>query len=211
MSSTELKLFDSSGKELGTKSVPESIFDREIVPGLLHQVVRWQRAKKRAGTHKVLTRAEVSGGGKKPFRQKGLGRARAGSNTSPVWVGGGVAHGPKPRSYDFHLNRKEKKCALGSAISARTKEGKCFAVADFGLSEIKTREAVKVLKALGVGQNNSALVALGEDEETVFKSLRNVANVKPILAKGLNVYDILNSEYLVVTEKALEQIETRFA
>lgn len=211
MSSTELKLFEPSGKEVGKKTVPSEIFACEPVPGLLHQVVRWQRAKRRSGTHSTLTRTQVRGGGSKPWRQKGLGRARAGTSSSPVWVGGGVAHGPRPRDYEFRLNRKERKRALISAISARTREERCLLLTDFGLEEIKTRDAVSVLKALGISHDASAIIVLGDEEQLAYKSLRNIHGVKPIWVAGLNVYDILGADYLVVTQKALPLIEQRLA
>ncbi|HQH26988.1 MAG TPA: 50S ribosomal protein L4 [Oligoflexia bacterium] len=211
MSSAELKLYDATGKQVGTRPVPAEVFAGAVVPGVLHQVVRWQRAKKRAGTHSVQTRAEMTGGGRKPWRQKGLGRARAGSNTSPLWVGGGVAHGPKPRSYEFGLNKKERKKALCGAISARTQEGRCFAVTSFDLEEIKTKQAAKALRQLGIPRGEKVAVVTGDDETTAVYSLRNIAGVTVMSAAGLSVYDILNANYLVITEKGLAGIEGRFA
>ena len=212
MATAEIKLFDSNGKEVGTKSVPADVFALEgEVDHLLHQVVRWQRAKKRAGTHNVLTRAQVSGGGKKPWKQKGLGRARAGSNTSPVWVGGGVAHGPKQRSYEFALNKKEKRKALCGAISKRVAEGACFAVTGFGLDEIKTKEAAQVLERLGVGSRERAVIVAEDGDSVTTMSLRNIAGITAIPAKGLNVYDILNAKYLVITEKGLDEVSQRLS
>ncbi|MCB0323496.1 MAG: 50S ribosomal protein L4 [Bdellovibrionales bacterium] len=209
MATAELKLFDSNGKEVGTKEVSADIFSCEVLPHLLHQVVRWQRAKRRAGTHTVLTRAEASGGGRKPWRQKGLGRARAGSNTSPIWVGGGVAHGPKQRDYSFSINRKERRRALCSAISQRAKEGNCFAVTDFGLGEVKTKAAHQVLQRLGIGAKDRAVVVAAEEDEHVTLSLRNIAGVTAMPAEGLNVYDVLNAKYLLLTEKGLAKVEER--
>ena len=211
MSSTELKLFDFKGKEVGTKAVSENIFACEISEGLLHQVVRWQRAKRRAGTHSTKTRAQMSGGGRKPWRQKGLGRARSGSNTSSIWVGGGIAHGPKPRSYEFSINKKERKRALCSAISSRNLEGRCLALTEFGLNEIKTQKAVKVLEALGIKDGERAVIVATDDDTHVAKSLGNVSGVTTLPVAGLNVYDILNAKYLIVTEKALDGIEQRLS
>lgn len=211
MSSVNIPFFDSKGKDLGTKEVSAAVFDCDISPSLLHQVVRWQRAKKRAGTHTVKTRSQVRGGGRKPWRQKGLGKARAGSSSSPIWVGGGVAHGPKQKSYDFSINSKEKKKALCGAITSRVKEGKCLAINSFDLSEIKTKEGRKVLDAIGVPAGNKVVVLATSSDENVFKSLRNLERVLPLDIAGLNVYDLLNAKYLVVTEKALEGIEARFA
>ena len=212
MAKTEIPFFDSKGKNIGTKEVPADIFATEgSVAHLLHQVVRWQRAKKRAGTHTVKTRSQVRGGGKKPWRQKGLGRARAGSSSSPLWVGGGVAHGPKQRSYEFSLNRKERRKALCGAITERAKNGSCFALKDFDLKEIKTKEAAVVLRNLGVSSKERAVVVAAEDEEFVAQSLRNIPGITALPVKGLNVYDILNAKYLVLTEKGLEGVSERFA
>ena len=208
--STELPVFSADGKKSGTREVASSIFGAETKQGLLHQVVRWQRAKKRAGTHTVLTRSQVRGGGAKPWRQKGTGRARAGSSSSPVWVGGGVAHGPKQRKYDFKLNKKEKKQAICSALSARTQEGRALVVKDFGLSEIRTKEAVNVLRSLGVEKGDSALV-ISNSDDILSKSLRNVAGVRLLEPKAVNVYDVLVSKHLVIQEAALEAIESRLS
>ena len=205
----ELDLFDAKGKKVGKKKVPASIFEADVAGQLLHQVVRWQRAKKRAGTHSVLTRAEVRGGGRKPWLQKGLGRARAGTNSSPIWVGGGVAHGPKPRSYEFRLNKKERRAALCSAISVRKAEGKCLALKDFELAEIKSKQAQAVLENLGITRGVSAVVVASAEDANVSLSVRNLPRVKALPAQGLNVYDVLDAEYLVVTEKALEGITSR--
>lgn len=211
MSSVELKLFDTSGKEVGTVPVPAELFDRKPGRSMLHQMVRWQLNKRRAGTHSVLTRAEMSGGGTKPWRQKGLGRARSGSNTSPLWVGGGVAHGPKPRDYSFWLNKKERKQALAGAVSARRNEGKCLIIQDFGLSEIKTKKAAQMLRSLGIEKGKTAVVVTSGDEENAEKSLRNLPGLVLLRAEGLNVYDVIRCEYLVMTEKALAAVEQRFA
>ncbi len=212
MATAEIKLFDASGKEVGTKTVPADIFGlKEGVAHLLHQVVRWQRAKKRAGSATVLTRAQVRGGGRKPFKQKGLGRARAGSNTSPLWVGGGVAHGPKQKSYEFSLNRKERAKALKGAISQRVGEGTCVALTDFGLEDFKTKQAVEVLKNLGVSDRDKAVVVAEEAEGFVAKSLKNIPGVKAMPAKGLNVYDVLNAKYLIMTEKGLDGVTERLS
>jgi large subunit ribosomal protein L4 len=211
MSNVNIPLFDSKGKELGVKEVPSAIFDCEIAPSVLHQVVRWQRAKKRAGTHSVKTRSQVRGGGRKPWRQKGLGRARAGSSSSPIWVGGGVAHGPKQKSYDFSINNKERKKALCGAITSRVRAGKCIAINSFDLAEIKTQNAAKVLNAIGIASGEKVVVVASGEDSNVTLSLRNLERVKPLDVAGLNVYDLLNAKYLVVTEKALEGVEARLS
>lgn len=205
----ELSVVDASGKSVGKKSVSSEFAAEKITISLLHQVVRWQRAKRRAGTHSVKTRAEVAGGGVKPWKQKGTGRARAGSNTSPLWVGGGVAHGPKPRSYEFRLNKKEKRAALSCAVSQRRLEGRLIVVDSFGLSGIKTKAAKAVLSAVGVKNGAKTLVVVPSDDMVLEKSLRNLANVKVIQAGGLNVYDVLHSEFLVFVGEAVTSVDER--
>ena len=205
----QIKLVDSNGAETGGKAVSAEIFANPVKAGLLHQVVRWQRAGWRAGTHSVLTRATMSGGGTKPWRQKGTGRARAGSNTSPLWVGGGIAHGPKPRKSDFKLNRKEKKLALCGAISARNSEGRLIAIEDFGLAEIKTKQAQQVLNSIGVSKGKSALVVVPEGSDELQKSLRNIEGITVTQPIGVNVYDVLNTQYLVMVGTALDAVQSR--
>ncbi len=207
----KIPFYNAQGKELGEKEVSESIFGVNAIKSILHQVVRWQRAKRRAGTHSVLTRAQASGGGRKPWKQKGTGRARAGSNTSPLWVGGGIAHGPKQRSYEFNINKKQKAKALCGALSARVKEGNCKGIDTFALSEIKTKKAAEVLKNIGISEGAKVLVVSTPEDNFVDLSIRNIEGVSNIPVGGLNVYDILNAKYLVLTEKALEGVEQRFA
>lgn len=204
----ELDVVDSSGKKVGSRSVPASIFGVPMNEHLLHQVVRWQRAKARAGTHKSKTRAEVRGGGAKPWRQKGTGRARAGSNTSPLWVGGGTAHGPRPRDYGFRLNKAERRKALCCALSARVSEGKLAILKDFGLSEIKTKQAKQVLGALGI-DGEKVVVIIPDGDETSAKSLRNIARTVVYQPAGLNVYDVVNAQSVVIVDDALAGVQAR--
>lgn len=204
----EIKLFNEAGAEVGTRKIDQEIFGVRVRPGLLHEVVRWQRAKWRAGTHKTKTRAETSGGGKKPWRQKGMGKARSGSNTSAIWVGGGVAHGPKPRSYEFSLNKKFKKKVLCGALSSRVTEGKCFALTGFGLTAPKTKQAIETLGAIGL-TGKKAIIVTGADDVLATKSVRNIDRVKPLTAIGLNTYDIINSEFILFTEQGLNEFESR--
>jgi large subunit ribosomal protein L4 len=198
---------DSSGKKSGSRELSAEQFSTVVKTGLLHQLVRWQRSKRRAGTHAVKTRATVSGGGIKPWRQKGTGRARAGSIRSPLWVKGGIAHGPKPRSYEFDLNKKQRKKALSGALSTRLEEGRLLIVKDFSLEQIKTKQAVQVLENIGVAKGKKALVVVTADDDFSYKSLRNISGVKVIRVNGLNVYDVVNSEYVVLTEPALDVLE----
>lgn len=206
----ELTVVDVTGKDVGKKSV-SAAFNTSAKLGLIHQVVRWQRAAKRAGTHSTKTRSEVAGGGAKPWRQKGTGRARAGSNSSPVWVGGGVAHGPHPRKYDFRMNRKERRVALGGVISQRLEEGRLIAVDSFNLTEVKTKTASEALISLGIAKGTSALVVLPYSDENTEKSMRNLAGIKVIRSEGLNLYDILNHKYLVFVGDAVEKVDQRLA
>ncbi|HMO18128.1 MAG TPA: 50S ribosomal protein L4 [Oligoflexia bacterium] len=204
----EIKLFNEAGAEVGVRKLDQEIFGVRVRAGLLHEVVRWQRAKWRAGTHKTKTRAETSGGGKKPWKQKGMGKARSGSNTSAIWVGGGVAHGPKPRSYEFALNKKFKKKVLCGALSSRVKEGKCIALTGFGLKAPKTREAVTTLNAIGL-EGKKAIVVTGSDDVFATKSIRNIDRIKPLTAIGVNTYDVVNAEYVLFTEQGLNEFVTR--
>ena len=174
---------------------------------LMHQVVRWQRAKKRAGTHSVQTRAEMTGGGKKPWKQKGTGNARAGSNTSPLWVGGGIAHGPKPRSYEFRLNKKERAKALRTALEVRRTEGKLYVMKSLSLSGYKTKDAVEALKKLSVPSRESTLLVIPAADLKVEKSFANIEGMKVVRLSGLNVYDVVSCKHVVMTEEALKQFQ----
>ncbi len=206
---SQLNILDSAGKTVGSKDVKAEVFSADIKKHLLHQTVRWQRAKLRAGTHSTLTRAQMSGGGKKPWKQKGTGNARSGSNTSSIWVGGGIAHGPKPRDYEFSLNKKERSLALASALSARNQEGNLLLVQDAALSQGKTKEAVKALKALGL--KGKTLVVVAKEDKKAQLSLRNIEKVTVLSPTGLNVYDIMVNKYLVISETALPHVEKRFS
>ncbi len=210
MSDTEITLHDAKGKEIGKKSVSSDIFGTKAPKHLFHQVVRWQRARWRAGTHSTQTRAEMSGGGRKPWKQNGTGNARAGSNTSSTWVGGGIAHGPKPRDYEFRLNKQERRRALIGALSARNAEERLLLVDSFGIKGPKTKDALSVLTAIGVKPRERTLVVLATNEEATAKSLRNIERVTVIPAAGLNVYDILNAKYVVIVGDALGEVEKRF-
>ena len=209
MASEEIKVFDASGTQVGSHPAVAG-GGKKVAKHLLHQVVRWQRAKRRMGTHCTKTRAEVTGGGKKPWKQKGTGRARAGSNTSPLWVGGGIAHGPKPRDYEFRMNKKEKKRALQDAITSRSAEGRCMVVENFGLKQIKTKDALGVLTSLGIRPGQKTVVVVNTDDTMTATSLRNIKGVKVLNPIALNVYDVLASSFLVFTAPALEGVEARF-
>lgn len=211
MASQELVVINKAGKKVGTHAVPADIFSAKVAVGLLHEVVRWQRAKKRAGTHAVKTRAEVSGGGVKPWKQKGTGRARAGSIRSPLWVGGGVAHGPKPHKYEFSINKKARKRALSSVLSARHADEKLLVVDDFGLTEIKTKNAVSLLQSIGIPAGAKVVFVVPEQSEALKKSVRNIPGVKTLPVSGLNVYDLIHTEYVVMQDSVVDDVVSRVA
>jgi large subunit ribosomal protein L4 len=193
-------------EKVGEIELRDSVFDLVVKEHLLHDVVKMQLAGRRAGTACTKTRIEVSGGGKKPWRQKGTGRARSGSNTSPVWRGGGVSFGPKPRDFSIKLNRKVKKQALGMAMSARHQEGNLIVLDDFTLDAIKTKEFVKVMKVLDI---ENGLIITEKLNDNVNRSSRNVQGFKVLSTAGVNVYDILLHKKLVLVKSAIEDLEKR--
>jgi len=193
-------------EKVGEIELNEKVFDLVVKEHLLHDVVKMQLAGRRSGNACTKTRVEVSGGGAKPWRQKGTGRARAGSNRSPIWRGGGVAFGPKPRDYSLKLNRKVKKQALAMAMSARLQEGNLIVLDDFTLDMIKTKEFVKVMNVLDV--TNGLIITPGINEN-VSRSGRNVNGFKVLSTEGLNVYDILLHKKLVLLQPAIEGLEKR--
>jgi len=193
-------------EKVGEIELNEKVFDLVIKEHLLHDVVKMQLAGRRSGNASTKTRIEVTGGGKKPWRQKGTGRARSGSNTSPVWRGGGVAFGPKPRDYSIKLNRKVKKQALAMAMSARFQEGNLIILDDFTFDVIKTKKFVHVMNTLDV---ENGLIVTANMNDNVNKSARNVNGFKVLSTNGLNVYDILLHKKLVLVKPAIEDIERR--
>lgn len=186
--------------------LPESIFGVSIRPHLLHQTVIMQLNNRRSGTASTKTRGLVRGSGRKPWRQKGTGRARVGSIRSPLWTGGGTTFGPQPRDYSYRLPKKARREALLSALSLRHQDEKVIVIDKLELAEIKTKLMLEVLKDLGV---ESALIVIHESDEKIERSARNLGTVKVLRADGLNVYDILRYEHLVLTEQALGVIEER--
>ena len=192
---------------VGQVEIPAAILSGPVREGLLHAMVKSQLASRRAGTHATKTKGFVSGGGKKPWKQKGTGRARAGSIRSPLWAGGGTIFGPQPRSYAYKLPKSARKAALRSALAARHGEGKLVVVDAITLAEPKTKQMVECLAGLGV--EGSVLVVLGAANDAVMRSARNLAKVKVILVGGLNVYDVLKHATLVMTRDALEQVAAR--
>ncbi len=193
-------------EKVGEISLNEKVFDLVVKEHLLHDVVKMQLAGRRAGTACTKTRIEVSGGGKKPWRQKGTGRARSGSNTSPVWRGGGVSFGPKPRDFSIKLNRKVKKQALAMAMSARNQEGNLIILDDFTLDAIKSKEFIKVMKVLNI---DNGLIITENINDNLNRSSRNVHGFKVLSTDGANVYDILLHKKLILVRPAIEVLEQR--
>ena len=199
-----VKVLNMSGSEVGSVELNENIFGVEVNEHVMHQAVVQYLANQRQGTKSAKTRAEVRGGGRKPWRQKGTGRARQGSIRSPQWTGGGVVFAPKPRDFSFKLNKKVKRLALKSALTTKVNNEKFVVVDELKLNEIKTKEMKKVLDNLNV---NKGLVVLGENNKNVLLSTKNIPNIKTAGVNTINVYDILKYESFVVTKEALAKIE----
>lgn len=202
-------VYDMSGKQVGEIKLSEALFGIEPNQSVVHDVVKNHLANCRQGTQSALTRAEVSGGGKKPWRQKGSGRARQGSIRSPQWTHGGIALGPKPREYGKTVNKKVRRLAMKSALSSKVAAEELIVLDSLEMNEIKTKEVVSVLKALETGKK--VLIVLPEKNETVYRSARNIKGVKTTLVSTLNVYDILNCDSLVVLKDAVSKIEEVYA
>ena len=201
-------VYNMEGQEVGSMELNDAVFGTEINDHLVHMAVVQQLANKRQGTQSARTRSEVRGGGKKPWRQKGTGHARQGSTRAPQWTGGGVVFAPKPRSYSFKMNRKEKAAAICSALSSRVAENKIVVLENLDFSEIKTKNMVKVLENLKV---KKALVVMGEKNEKVQLSARNIEGVRTALTNTINVYDILKYDTLVITKDAAQKLEEVYA
>jgi large subunit ribosomal protein L4 len=198
-----VEIVNKERKTAGSADLPDSVFAVEVKIPLLHHVVTAQLASRRAGTHDTKTRKDVSGGGKKPFRQKGTGRARMGTSRSPLLRGGGTVFGPHPRKYDIKVNRKEMKAALCGALSSKAKENSIVLVDDLSLPAPKTKEFLKVASALGL--TNALLVVDGAPENLAL-GMRNLKQFKTLPVTALNVYDVLSYDQLVLTRTALEKI-----
>jgi large subunit ribosomal protein L4 len=200
---TTVELFDRERRVMETVELPESVFGAEVKPHLLHHVVVAQLASRRSGTASTKTRREVAGGGKKPYRQKGTGRARMGSIRSPLLRGGGVIFGPHPRSYEVKVNRKEMKAALRCALSAKAGGSKLMLVDDLDLAAPRTREFLDLARKLGL---SDALMVTDGRRRNLDLGVRNLGSFKTVSVEGLNVYDILSYDQLVLTRPALEKI-----
>ena len=204
-----VSVYNMEGKEVGTIELNDAIFGVEVNEHLVHMAVVQQLANNRQGTQKAKTRSEVSGGGRKPWRQKGTGHARQGSTRSPQWTGGGVVFAPVPRDYSFKLNKKEKRAALKSALTDKLANEKLVVVDKLAFDEIKTKNFVAVMSNLKV--DTKALVVLNENDANVVMSAKNVPSVKTALTNTINVYDILNADKLVLTQDAVKTIEEVYA
>ena len=200
----KVSVYNMEGNQVGEIELNDAVFGVEVNEHLVHMAVVNQLANKRQGTQSAKTRSEVSGGGKKPWRQKGTGHARQGSIRAPQWKGGGVVFAPKPRDYSFKLNKKEKRLALKSALTSRVAEQKFIVLDELHLDEIKTKKFQAVLNNLKV---NKALVVLKEKNENVILSARNIPDVKTALTNTINVYDILKYNTMIVTKDAVAAIE----
>ena len=203
-----ISVYNMEGNEVGSMELNDAIFGVEVNEHLVHMAVVQQLANKRQGTQKAKTRSEVSGGGRKPWRQKGTGHARQGSTRAPQWTGGGVVFAPVPRDYSFKINKKEKRAALKSALTSRVADEKFIVLDELKLEAIKTKDFVKVLNNLKVAK---ALVVMSDKDLNVEKSAANVPNIKTTLANTLNVYDILKYDTVITTKAAVEKIEEVYA
>ena len=204
-----IKVVDMSGKEVSTLTLSDKVFGAEVNGAVLHTAVKAYLANQRQGTQSTLTRTEVSGGGKKPWKQKGTGRARQGSTRSPQWTHGGVALGPKPRSYRISITKKTRRTALFSALSSKVADGKMIVVNNIATDAFKTKTMVGMLNAIGA--DKKALVVLPEVDAKVVKSCDNIEGVNTTVYNSINVFDILNCDTLVVAEAAVKKIEEVYA
>ncbi|MDO4154162.1 MAG: 50S ribosomal protein L4 [Clostridia bacterium] len=205
----KLAVLDKAGKKVSDIELADSIFAIEPNESAMHLMVVNYLANQRQGTQSTLTRSEVSGGGKKPWRQKGTGRARQGSTRAPQWTHGGIALGPKPRDYGFDVNKKVRRLAMKSALSAKVAAEEMIVLDSFGVDAIKTKEVAEVLTAIKAGKKT--LIVLPEKNDIVYKSARNIAGTNVTLVNTLNVYDILNCNTIVVLKDAVAKIEEVYA
>ena len=203
-----VSVYNMEGKEVGTMELNDAVFGVEINEHLVHAVVVAQLANKRQGTQKAKTRSEVSGGGRKPWRQKGTGHARQGSTRAPQWTGGGVVFAPTPRDYTIKLNKQERRLALKSVLTAKVQENKFIVLDELKLDEIKTKKFQAVLDNLKV---NKAMVVLNENDKNVVMSAKNIPNVITAQTNTINVYDILKYNTMIVTKAAVETIQEVYA
>ena len=203
-----VSVYNMEGKEVGKMDLNDAIFGVEVNEHLVHLAVVQHLANKRQGTQKAKTRAEVSGGGRKPWRQKGTGHARQGSTRSPQWTHGGVVFAPTPRDYSFKLNKKEKRIALKSALTSKVQNGKVMVLDELKLDEIKTKKFQEVLTNLNA---NKALVVIKENDKNIVLSARNIPDAQTVVADSINVYDIMKAGTVVLTKDSVAKIEEVYA
>jgi large subunit ribosomal protein L4 len=203
----KIDVLSAAGKKVGTRDLSAEVFEATVSIPLMHQVVVAGLASVRRGTHSTKTRGEVSGGGRKPWRQKGTGRARQGSNRAPQWAGGGVVHGPQPRDHDMRVNKKMKRGALRSALTDALASGKLAVVQDLEFDEPKTKSAAAVLDTLELGGKILLVLPAPSDSGAVERSFRNIRDVRVAYARSLGVYEVIAADHLVLTEGALDVVE----
>ncbi|NLO20508.1 MAG: 50S ribosomal protein L4 [Syntrophomonadaceae bacterium] len=205
----KVALYDVSGAQIGELELNDNIFGIEPNQAVLYDFVKMQLANKRVGTASSKTRAEVRGGGKKPWRQKGTGRARVGSSRNPIWKGGGIVFGPKPRDYSYRLPKKVRRLAMKSALSSKVIENSMVILDQLNLDEPKTKDFIKILDSLKIDKDT--LVITADSNPNVDKSARNIPGVKPLKVDSINVYDLLKYDTLLITRDAVARIEEVFA
>lgn len=201
----KVNLYNQTGSQAGDIELNDAVFGIEPNESVVYDAIIMQQASMRQGTHAVKGRSDVRGGGRKPWRQKGTGRARHGTNRSPIWVGGGVVFGPTPRSYAYNMPKKQRRLALKSALSSKVNEDAIYVMEGLSFDAPKTKEMKKVLEALSAGKK--VLVVTADYEDNVALSARNLPNVKFVTAEGVNVLDLVNYESLVITQDAVKQVE----
>ena len=205
---SNISVYNMEGKEVGTMELNDAVFGAEIKEHLVHRAVVLQLANNRQGTQKAKTRSEVSGGGRKPWRQKGTGHARQGSTRAPQWTGGGVVFAPVPRDYSFKMNKKEKRAALKSVLTSKVQDNKFIVLDELKLNEVKTKEMKKVLDNLNVA---NAIVVVGNDTDNVVLSARNIPGVATTTVSTINVYDLLKYNTVIATKASVASIEEVYA
>jgi large subunit ribosomal protein L4 len=204
-----VSVYNMQGQEVGNIDLNDAVFGVEVNESLLHMAVVQQLANNRQGTQKAKTRSEVSGGGRKPWRQKGTGHARQGSTRAPQWKGGGVVFAPTPRDYSFKMNKKEKQAAVRSALTDRVQQNKVIVLDQLAMSEYKTKEFVKVMENLKAA--GKTLVVMADKDERVVKSASNIPAVKTTLTSQINVYDLMNAQTVILTKDAVAKLEEVYA
>lgn len=205
----KVNVYNMLGEQVGELELSENVFGVEINHDAIHAVVKSHLANRRQGTHAAKTRAEVRGGGRKPWRQKGTGRARQGSIRAPQWTGGGVVFPPKPRDYSYRVPKKVKRLAMKSALTSKVVDNKIIVLDELSLNEPKTKEMVKILE--NIKASKKALIVMKDKDENVIKSARNIPNVQTTLVNSLNVYDILRYDSFIITQDAVKKVEEVFA